>query len=490
MELTLTNLLLLSALPLSSAEKVIGTYIFHRHGDRTTKSYSPVSLTPLGTEQVFASGTYYRDLYVSSAATAQIQSISPTIPKLSQLTVTAPVDNVLQNSAQVFLQGLYPPAGSASAETLANGTKVQSPLGGYQYIPVNAVGTASSNTNSESNEWLQAGSGCGQAIVSSNAYFASAQYLSTLTSTQSFYQSLLPVINSTFPQSKASFKNAYTIYDYVHVSTIHNSSIPSDDLLTPSTLHQLQTRADQHEWGLAYNASEPIRSIAGSVLAGQVLQFLNATIQAQTNSSAPAPVLGIQFGAYASFLAFFGLASLPSVSDNFTGIVDYASSAVFELVAADDAAANSYSVRFLFANGTASAANPPREYPLFGQDKTLLPWNDFVSGIEKFAVADTASWCKACGETTGTCATALGLTGSGGDSGNGSATTSAGGGQSQGGSGLSTAVAGVIGALVTLVVILGFEAVVMGVAGLRLVKKKALQRGAGEASVSQVEPKV
>ncbi|OIW28558.1 histidine acid phosphatase [Coniochaeta ligniaria NRRL 30616] len=483
MELTLTSLLLLSALPLSSADKVIGTYIFHRHGDRTTKSYAPVSLTPLGTEQVFASGSYYRDLYVSSAATSQIQSISPTVPKLSQISVTAPIDNVLQNSAQVFLQGLYPPAGSASAETLANGTKVQSPLGGYQYIPVNAVSTASSNTNSESNEWLQAGSGCGQAIVSSNAYFASAEYLATLASTQSFYTSLLPVINTTFPSSKASFKNAYTIFDYVHVSTIHNASIPSDDLLTPSTLHQLQTRADQHEWGLAYNASEPIRAIAGSVLAGQVLQFLNATLQSQTNASAPAPALGIQFGAYASFLAFFGLASLPTVSTNFTGIVDYASSAVFELTADD--AGKAYSVRFLFANGTASAANPPTAYPLFGQDKTVLPWDDFVSGIQKFAVADTASWCKACGETTGTCATALGLTGGNGN--NGSATTA---GQTQGKGGLSTAVGGVIGALVTLVVILGFEALVMAVAGLRVVKKKALQGGVGGAGVSQVEPKV
>lgn len=484
MELTLANLLLLSALPLSSAQKVIGTYIFHRHGDRTTKAYTPVSLTPLGTEQVFASGTYYRDLYVAQGASAQIQSISPTIPKLSQLAVTAPVDNVLQNSAQVFVQALYPPAGAASAETLANGTKVQSPLGGYQYIPVNAVSTASSNAGSESNEWLQAGSGCAQAVVSSNNYFSSAEYLAALASTGSFYQSLLPVINSTFQAAKASFKNAYTIYDYVHVSTIHNASIPSDDLLTASTLHQLQTRADQHEFGLAYNASEPIRAVAGSVLAGQVLQFLNATVQAQSSSGPSSPVLGIQFGAYASFLSFFGLASLPSLSDNFTGIVDYASSLAFELLADDS---DSYSVRFLFANGTASAANPPREYPLFGQDRTVLPWADFVGGMQKFAIADTASWCRACGNSTGTCATALGLTGSDGNNSSSSGSATATG---QGRSGISNAVAGVIGALVTLVVVLGFEALVMGVAGLRLAKKKTLRRGGDVgAGVSQAEAK-
>ncbi|KAB5554958.1 histidine acid phosphatase-like protein [Coniochaeta sp. 2T2.1] len=475
MELTLTALALLSTLPLGSAEKVIGTYIFHRHGDRTTKSYSPVTLTPLGQEQVFASGSYYRNLYLSPASALHISGINPTVADLSQLTITAPVDNVLQNSAQVFAQALYPPT-SLSSQTLANGTKVEGPLNGYQYIPVNTVSSssgASSNADSESNEWLQGGSGCGAAVVSSNSYFTSSSYLDTLSQTQGFYQSLLPVIQSTFPSDKASFKNAYTIYDYVHVSTIHNSSIPSADLLTQSTLHQLQTRADQHEFGLAYNASEPVRAIAGSVLAGEVLQFLNSTLlSSQSSSSSSAPVLGVQFGAYASFLSFFGLASLPQVSDDFTGIVDYASSLTFELVSDDEG--KSPSVRFLFSNGTASTANPPKEFPLFGQDKTVLPWDEFVNRMEEFAIKDTVSWCKACGETTGTCAVALGLTGG---SGNGTA-TAAGAGETQGKrGGMSLAVAGVIGALVTLVVILGLEGLVMAVAGLRVVKKGGVRMG-------------
>lgn len=34
------------------------------------------------------------------------------------------------------------------------------------------------------------------------------------------------------------------VYDYINVATIHNSSIPHDDLLTPSTLYQLRTLAD------------------------------------------------------------------------------------------------------------------------------------------------------------------------------------------------------------------------------------------------------
>lgn len=464
---TLAQLLLLSTVPLATAETVLGVYMFHRHGDRTTKSYQPTLLTSLGADQVYASGQYYRDLYIASTASSKISGVSSDLAVLSQLSVTAPVDDVLQNSAQVFLQSLYPPT-TLATQTLANGTKVNAPLGGYQYIPVDAVSSAASSSNSENNAWLQAGSGCGNAVVSSNNFFASEEYLTTLNSTRAFYASILPVINTTFTAAQDTFKNAYTIFDYVHVSQIHNATIPSADLLTAETTHQLQTLADKHEFGLAYNASEPVRAIAGSTLAGQVLTFLNSSALAVSGT----PKFEAQFGAYATFLSFFGLADLPKVSANFTGIVDYASSIVFELVTNSTAAkpaTSDLAVRFRFANGTASDANPARAYPLFGQDKDVLPWNDFVSGMQQFAIADTASWCKICGNTTGVCADSSSSS-SGGDSGSSPVATTGHSG------GMSRAVAGVIGALVTLGVILGLEALVMALGGLRLVKKGALRR--------------
>ncbi|KAK3300441.1 uncharacterized protein B0H64DRAFT_369696 [Chaetomium fimeti] len=109
---------------------------------------------------VLSSGTCFRNRYVESGASTPIASLSHDLA-------------VLQNSAQVFLQGLHPPAGSAATQKLANGTATDPPLAGYQYIP---------------------------------------------------------------------------------------SSSP----LTPEILHQLQTLADQHEWGLAYNASFPIRAVSSA----------------------------------------------------------------------------------------------------------------------------------------------------------------------------------------------------------------------------------
>ncbi|KAL1894945.1 hypothetical protein Sste5346_005632 [Sporothrix stenoceras] len=476
-------LLALATAPVSvvADESVLGIYVFHRHGDRTTKSWPPTMLTALGADQVYASGNYFRERYVAANASSRISAVATDIAVLAQIAVTAPVDNVLQSSANVFTQSLYPPAGTAAQQTLANGTVTESPFSGYQYIPVNIVSSAASASGSEDSEWLQGGSGCNNAIISSNNYFSSSSYLETLNSTKDFYASLLPVINTTFTSAQDTFKNAYTIYDYVHVSEIHNATIPSSDLLTNDTLFQLQTRADQHEWGLAYNSSDPVRAISGAVLAGQILQSLNTTARAVPTAKSTAR-LNFQFGAYGTFMSFFGLANLTAANPEFYGIVDYASAIVFELVTnatlGDKAVDPSdISVRFLFSNGSAGVNGGLTAYPLFGQSEVTLPWNTFTSEMNKFAISNTISWCNACGNTTGVCdPSALG-TGSGSSSGNASTTSS-----NNGGGGVSRAVAGVIGALVTLAVILGLEALVMLIGGLRVVKKNVAVAGKAASS--------
>ncbi|KAI1214084.1 phosphoglycerate mutase-like protein [Annulohypoxylon truncatum] len=469
-------LLSLATLPLANSETVLGVYIFHRHGDRSAKALAPTNLTALGADQVFQSGTYYRNKYISSNASTPILGLSNDIAVPTQLSVISPADSVLQSSSLAFLQGIYPPAGSNSVSVLANKSEVVAPLGGYQYIPVSTSSVTSSSADSENSEWLQGGSGCGNAVVSSNNYLVSPEYTSLLSSTKSFYANLLPVYNATFSASQATFKNAYTIFDLVNVATIHNQSIPDSQLLTNETLFQLRTLADNHEWNLAYNSSDPIRAIAGATLAAQILQQLNATLTEKGST----PV-SIQFGAYASFMSFFGLAQLQKVSVDFTGVVDYASSIVFELVtnatgasSANYPSADDVSVRFYMANGTA-AIHEPQVYPLFGQSETTIPWTTFADEMGKIAIGDTQSWCAACGNTTGICATAASSSGSGSDGSGADASSS------KSGNGVTLPVAGVIGALVTLVVILGVEGLVYALAGLKLVKKSTLAAAAAGA---------
>lgn len=209
MHIQLVFVLCLSLPLVRAAETILGAYIFHRHGDRTPKSLPPVLLTDLGYQEVYLSGQYLRQRYIDPAASTQIAGISANTVVQSQINVVTPDDVVLISSSQGFLQGLYPPVGTGalSSQTLRNGTTIQTPLGGYQIIPVHTVSTGS---GSESAGWLEGSTGCALAIESSNEYFSSAEYSGMLSSTGDFYKSLSPVINGTFSANQTSFKNAYT----------------------------------------------------------------------------------------------------------------------------------------------------------------------------------------------------------------------------------------------------------------------------------------
>ncbi|KAI9846747.1 MAG: hypothetical protein M1838_001154 [Thelocarpon superellum] len=466
---------LVALLPVThAAETILGLYIFSRHGDRTDKSHSPTVLTDLGYQDVYTSGQYFREQYIAASATARIAGISSDVVNNAQLTAQAPDDLVLLNSAQGFLQGLYPPVGtSLGSQSLRNGTVAQSPLNGYQLIPVHLV---ESGAGSEDSAWLQGTTGCLKSTASSNEYFSTPEYLDLKAKTDGFYRSLSPIINGTFTEDQTSFKNAYAIFDVLNVASIHNKTINSSNLLTDEVLSQTRTLADQHEFNLAFNASEAVRAIAGATLAAQIVQQLNDTITTAGKKS-----VGIQFGAYGSFLSFFGLAQLTNANPQFFGIPDYASTMTFELFTTGPAtpfpSADDVQVRFLFHNGTTSNISTPAPFPLFGQNQTTLPWSTFASEMDKFAVGTQEQWCSTCGNNTGMCAAAAAPSAS-----NAAAPATS----SSSDSGMSLPVAGVIGAMVTLAVLLGLEALFMLLAGFRLVRAPR----ASAASVGGVAPVV
>lgn len=140
------------------------------------------------------------------------------------------------------------------------------------------------------------------------------------------------------------------------------------------------------------------------VLAGEIVEFLNKTITSEGKQK-----IGVQFGAYATFASFFGLAGLQNVNDDFRGVVDYASSMTFELftnssvtVSADNyPSEDEIYVRFLFSNGTATNESEPTPYPLFGSGQTAISWKDFTTGMDNFAIRDNEHWCTICGGELG-----------------------------------------------------------------------------------------
>jgi hypothetical protein len=140
----------------------------------------------------------------------------------------------------------------------------------------------------------------------------------------------------------------------------------------------------------------------------------------------------------------------------------------FELITNATVNATSYpspaeiSVRFLFANGTA-ASNPLTPYPLFGQSDLVIPWSTFVPSMNAFAIGDQSAWCTACGSGSSACSSSTASSSS-----TAASATATGG---SAGGGISRAVDGVIGAMVTLAVILLLIAVLVVVGGFRLVRK-------------------
>lgn len=457
MHLTLAVVPLLASL--SAAETVLGAYIYSRHGDRTSKSTPPTVLTSLGYSQVHSTGAYYHDRYISSSSSSRILDISSDIVKTGQIAASAPDDDVLQQSATAFFQALYPPVGDAAENKLRNGTTVKAPLGGYQLVTIEQVSTGG---NSENLAWLQSATNCHNAKLSSDSYFDSDEFKELRDSTRDFYRSLSPMLDRTFEDGEMNYENAYMIFDLLNVASIHNASdaFPSSDLLTDETYDRLLELANIHQFSLAYDKSEPIRAVGGSTLAGEVLAALKETIESRGAKTK----LNVQFGAYASFLSFFGLAKLPAVNGDFAGIPDYASAMAFELVTNSSSSSfpdeSEISVRFLFNNGTATSDNEPEEYPLFDQESTLLPWSEFASQMEGISFSSQKEWCKACGSATPECSAE--------DNGSQSSNSKNG-----SGNGISAVVAGVIGALVTLGVVLGVQALAFVFGGFKLARKAA-----------------
>ncbi|KAF3924900.1 hypothetical protein ABW21_db0206862 [Orbilia brochopaga] len=479
-----TSILLLgsSVLPVWG-ETILGLTVFSRHGDRTSKHYAGYSLTNLGFQQNFQTGSFYRDLYLESGSPKQILGISEDKYVTSQIWASAPDQTVLANTATAFLQGLYPPLDQLDRQiatnTINNGTQYTSPLNGYQYVLLHEPGTDSPNTI-----WIKGDDGCPAVAASAETFETSEEFMTRDAATKSFYQQFWPQLSDVydFKQSELGYGRAYDIFDLINVAQIHNSS--ASENVTAEQLFQLRTLADSAEFDGNFNASQPARSIGSQTLAGAILNQLNQTVTGKGKLK-----FSLLAGSYDTFLAFFGLTQLTAVDPNFYGLPDYASTMAFEIltdknVDAFPSSVDDLKVRFLFRNGSDVGA-PLKAFPLFGQKEETLTWTNFVARISKVAITSTEKWCSTCKSKQAFCAAYDPSLSSGSI---GAQSTSTGGGadmnMDMSGGNMSNALAGVIGAMVTLATV-----AVAGLFFYLLTRKKKRQTPARSSadSVGSVE---
>lgn len=405
----------------------------------TTKWYGAQALTSLGAEQNYQVGSAYRARYLSADSPQQILGISEDQYVSSQLFASAPDQGILMNTATAFLQGFYPPLGDIAPEiastTLNNGTNSTSPIDGYQYVVLHGI-----NDNSPDTIWIKGDDSCPAYINASKSFTKSDVFAERANATSDFYAQFYEVladgVYNLHPENM-TYANAYNIFDLVNVARIHNATSPARNV-SDSDLFQLRTLADSAELGLNWNETQDARSIGANTLSGVVLTQLNETVTGKG-----ALKFTLLAGSYDTFLAFFGVAGLLDVSADFYGLPDYASTMAFELYSNNTDEfpdEDELRVRWLFKNGTDGDLT---NFPLFGLDEDSLSWSTFVSEMTERSILDVGDWCEQCSATDVDFCAAY-------EDDAEEKNTSSG---SDDGDDMSNAVAGVIGAMVTLGVV-------------------------------------
>ena len=462
---------------LAQNETAWSAVVITMYGDRVpllSPSYSV--LTPLGAQQMFSVGALIRDRYIAPSnesldngnyTIAGISTYEMDVTQVMAYT-TGTGEVWMGQSAQAFMSGLYPPSssnGSIPSATLANGTSIESPLGGTQYMQI-----FSASSNDPAFVSLSGMDNCPNLDSSVENYLESSDYISTITSTKSFYQSLSQVFTSVSVPYSLSFADAYNIWDYISYEVIHDNNTAS--AINSSSLDTTRHLADSFMWNLYgdKSADNGIRVVAGRTLAAQVLDLLGINVDTNGGTYKLTPL-------FTSFEPMMSLASLLGLNDLYTefyGMPNLGSSMIFEMYS-NSTNSTSYPVvsdlrvRFMFRNGTSSPTNLAT-YPIFGNDRDSMDMSlgDFALAMENIAIGKLVDWCTICGSEVVFCLGAMNeATGS-----SSSSPTSIPSSSNQ----VAPVVAGVIGALVALVVAALALLATMLIGGVRFRRERTKKR--------------
>ena len=456
-------------------ETIWASVVYSNHGDRTPLVL-PVQhvLTPLGAQQLYSAGSFFRQRYLAAPAGAQeanhsINGILHNAFDTTQSFVKSTLNGYVVASAEAFMQGLYPPSNNSDPNSvLANGSVIRSPLGGYQYTRIFTASPADPNVI-----YIAGGDNCQRYDDSVANYSNSQESLQIKSSTQGFYTSFQSnVFAGVFPMAQVNYDNAYLLFDYLSYGNIHNSTI--NRTLSDTDLARARGLADQWLQAVNGNTSESlsIETIAGQTLAAEIIGLLKTNIE----SKGIARKLNLLFGSFEPMISFAALTQLPKTNSLFYGMPQDGSSMVFELYSEYHNSSAGYPdtrellVRFLFRNGT-DPASALITYPLFGRSGTQkLSIYDFITQLQHVALATIEDWCYACQSYTVFCAAFVGV-----NLNNISGSTSYPVPVAAKNT-VKPAVAGVIGAVVALVVAAIIFVIAMLLGGIRLRRSKPRRR--------------
>lgn len=467
----------LSAVVVAQTDQVVtwSSVSFIYHGEKTpllTPYATSSDLTPLGAQQLYQAGSALRERYINGSTGTVINGIAGSAIDNSQLYILGLDDSYVTASAMAFMQGLYPPFPEVGegATSSANGLTIQYPtaaLNGYQYPAINSVSELDLTYI-----WVAGNLGCTSYAIEMAEYLTSPAYNQEVMATNDFYHSLGASVFQNLSPALLNYVNANDLYEYALYQYNHNTSIYNSTSFTTIDLGALEILASQQQWEFnTPNSGTTLGAIAGQTLASKVLQMFEHNIA----SEGVADKMTLMFGSYEPFLSFFALSNLatgPSAS-RFNSLPQHGSVMTFELFShvAESASENltrtfpstdELWVQFLYRNGTDDSQNLT-SYALFGRDNSevAMTWNEFVSGMDAFTLNDIVDWCTLCESITLFCEALVGNTVSSNGTNNSPAD------RNSGAKGVSGAIAGVIGATVTIACFI-LIAVVLMLLGFRI----------------------
>ncbi|KAI0683069.1 phosphoglycerate mutase-like protein [Earliella scabrosa] len=372
--------------------RVLGILVFARHGDRQgfyqdpdTYTASATAITPLGEQQEFQLGSLLRARYLNASSPFFIDGISnsSTLVQQNQVQVRADAGGeggVIWDSAVALTQGLWPPS-TSSGTTLADGSRVSSPLGGYQYVPVESVEPGNDVS-------LEGWTSCKAFDAHTAAFYGSDEFALKEQEASQFLTDLTPFMDG----RPVTLENM--IFDYMNVQSIHNATFAND--LRDGYLAQARDLANWHQYNtFTDSAFDGIGNIAFRTMIPSVV----TAMQRIANASDP---LKLHYSsiAYKPFMSIFNMTGVVANGALPPAIVNYAASVVLEV--RQPASSSEPFIRFNFKNGTDD--DTFRTYSMNfpgwdGSADTDVPMATFIRAFRPAGINTTLEWCNACGQT-------------------------------------------------------------------------------------------
>jgi len=364
-----------------SDSSVLGVILIVRHGDRDEFVQNPVTfdpshtiVTPLGLKEEFITGQYLRSVYLDKSSPSHIHGIHPKIAHPRQIEAIADAaaeSSVIVNSAQAFIQGLYPPTDDYSIK-LANGTKVVAPLGGQQFTKIL---TALHSLEG----WLH----CGPFIEATKRFYQSDEFKRKERESAGFFKAVAPFLEGRV--HPVNLENMWNIFDFLNVNFIHNAKFRHR--LPPTLLAQARTLVSFQQAGIF---TSPHLDAIENIGFREMLPGILRGIERIADKDDPLKIFYNAI-AYKSFFTIFRMTNAVNQNPKLTGLVDFPASIAIEV--RKPSHGKEPVLRLQFKNGTHDAHQHRLNWFNTTGD---IPVSTFVDLFAPVAVNNDAEWCDVC----------------------------------------------------------------------------------------------